>query len=160
LRLQINILKNLNQIFYYYCLIRRIYLCPKEIQHNLYKYYRYIHTGFSNQLNNYCNVSTTHSRRFPADSINAHHRFRPERSGLPEDVDDWPGSTDDFLRLGFPKYIHFSSPVTIRWRNDFIFCLARKISHGFWRRSIHAALIFRTIEPFPWHIGEWKCLVN
>ena len=32
--------------------------------------------------------------------------------------------------------MHFSSPVTIRCRNDFLFCLASRIWHVFWRRSI------------------------
>jgi len=52
--------------------------------------------------------------------------FRPKRFDLKEDVDDWAGSTQDFLHLGFWKQIHFS-PVTIRCRNDFLFCLASRI---------------------------------
>ena len=41
----------------------------------------------------------------------------------------------DLLRLGFLKYIHFSSPVIIRWRNDFLLYLASSISQVIFRFS-------------------------
>jgi len=62
---------------------------------------------------------------------NAQQRLPSEAIWSWGDVDGWPGSTHDFSRLGFSKYIHFSSPITTRCRNDFLFCLASKISHVF-----------------------------
>ena len=51
--------------------------------------------------------------------------FRPKRCGLVVDVGGSPGA----------KYIHFSSPVTIRWRNDFLLYLASSISQVVFRFS-------------------------
>ena len=45
--------------------------------------------------------------------------FLPNRSIFAVDVDGCTGLTDDFLHLGFLKWIHFSSLVTLRCKTDF-----------------------------------------
>lgn len=44
-----------------------------------------------------------------------------KRFGVTVDVDGWLGSTHDFAHLKFSKYIHFASPLLIRYRKLFVY---------------------------------------
>ena len=86
--------------------------------------------------------------------------FRPKRFG-----DSWgrywwlSGINPRFLAFRILKINHFSSPVTIRCRN---FCLASRIWHVFWRRSI--CLSFNSCSthfPIFWTFSmAWKWLLE
>ena len=89
--------------------------------------------------------------------------FRPKRSW---GRCWWLGSIQDFLRLGFWKKIHFSSLVNpMQERLSFLSCWQAEFSMCFSAapstyRSIHAAPIFRSFEPSPWHVAAWKWLLE
>jgi len=89
--------------------------------------------------------------------------FRPKRSW---GRCWWLGSIQDFLRLGFWKKIHFSSLVNpMQERLSFLSCWQAEFSMCFGAapstyRSIHAAPIFRSFEPSPWHVAAWKWLLK
>lgn len=86
--------------------------------------------------------------------------FLPKRFGLVVDVDGYPESTHDLLRFGFSKYIHFSSPVTIRCKKNFLSCRESKTSYTIFRFSIccsdDVVPIFLPSESFPWHADDQK----
>lgn len=62
--------------------------------------------------------------------------FFPKRFGRSVDVDASAGGSHEFSRLGFSNCIHFSSPVTIRWRKHFLSYRKSKISGVVFRFSI------------------------
>jgi len=89
--------------------------------------------------------------------------FFPKRFGRTVDVDASPGESHDFLRLGFSKYIHFSSPLTIRCRKLFLSYRKSKISEVALRFFICLSVNlcgthFLPFEFFPWHVNVWKYL--
>jgi len=67
----------------------------------------------------------------PSWSHQTHSIFRLKRFGLEEDV-DWAGSIQDFLRLGFWKYIWSKLSQSLqntRWRRQWLPHLTRIFSH-------------------------------
>lgn len=90
--------------------------------------------------------------------------FFPKRFCLAVDIDGCPGSTHDFLSFGFSKYIHFSSPVTIRCKKVFLVCRESKTSHTVFRfsicRSTDVVPIFLLSGSFPWHADDHKWFGN
>ena len=96
---------------------------------------------------------------------NMKYVFLPKRFDLAADVDGAPGSTRDFLRLGFLKQLHFSSSVTIRCKNDFLLYRASKMSDVSLRFSICLSFnscgthlqFSETLSPL---VTDWKQLVD
>jgi len=86
--------------------------------------------------------------------------------GFGVDVEGWPRSTNDFLRLELSKRIHFSSPLMILCRKSFFRTLKAKwvqchAINFYCFRTIHAELICLLSEPFPSYVNvEMACCVT